>query len=175
MKLKGNILPHTTLGITFRALGALLATRAMLQYDVLTFKEYTAEERLPHAVPGEHIFTMSTFGEEKDCGTIGCIGGFMGVLAGVGLKRHKLGLGGLVPRNLNRLFMPNEEYPACGDFGLITPAQAIEAIDNFLTTGASSWDKVLPKRKTKAAAKKPTIKKIVKKGLKNWRKSGARY
>lgn len=149
MKLKGRILAHNTLGISLKALGALLATRAMLEYGVLEFNGSAT------LVPDRNIFNMQTFGEQHECSAVGCIGGYMTFLTD--RHHHYLGIGGDdTPDAMSELFFPDREAPWVMEFHTITLKQSIQAIDNYLTTGHARWDKVLPEQPRKRRRKKAT-------------------
>ncbi len=73
------------------------------------------------------------------CGSAGCIAGLMNLLAGLepeGLLWPRGSTGGLLPQShpLYPLFFPHRL-----DYRSVTPSDAAQAIDRFLTTGRAEW------------------------------------
>ncbi len=75
------------------------------------------------------------------CGTFACIGGHMAQLMGMtefnAINEYVLG-----NDELHVLFYPDDR--AGVDWDDITPAQAVLAIDNFLSSGDPEWNEVIP-------------------------------
>ncbi len=109
--------------------------------------------RLPHA-PEQHywpdlvapaapdMFNMAVWSSTTpSCGTVACIGGAAALFCGVSFNPT-------LSQNpeLNWLFFP-EEHPDDlyfeVNYSAITPAQAAEALENYLATGSPNWDLVL--------------------------------
>lgn len=95
---------------------------------------------------GEHApmgFNMSSCGAHGSCGTVACIGGWMQVImqgktsnpveVDSRLQNNYVHFGGSTG-SLKELF-----FPPCGVMDTVTTEQAVEAIDNFLTTGSPDW------------------------------------
>lgn len=133
----GKIKDHRKLYITFAHWLALLSVRAMLDVGALAYDGYA------NVKPNVHKFNMSLGATEYRCGTVGCIGGYVGMINGlmadaaadfVGSSDSKSGL--------HALFFPSYQSRECSYSGL-TPAQAVQAIDNYLSTGRPRWHEVL--------------------------------
>lgn len=132
---------HQKLGITFAEFGALLGTREMLKLDLIT----NADCPLP--LEQAHVLNMNTTVSVYDCGSIGCLGGHMALIMGLSAGQadayvtngrcRKHG-GAVASPALHDLFYPSDIY----DWEGITPAMAIDAIDNFLKDGNPHWDDV---------------------------------
>lgn len=137
MKIKN----HSKLKLSFAEFGALLGTRTLLANNAVV--DAKGSQRTDEKT---HKFNMEVACKVSGCGSVACIGGTMAQIMGmepdeavsyVHLRDpHE---NGQIP--ISRLFFPPQEY----DFGKITPAHAVKAIDNFLATGKPLWNKVLPK------------------------------
>jgi hypothetical protein len=93
----------------------------------------------------------------NECGSVGCIGGTMGLLMGMSEDEAK----GYVYRAEDDS-TPFKElfFPTIGTgYANITGEQIIMAIDNFLVDGKPRWQSVLAPRKRKPAKKAP-VKKV---------------
>jgi hypothetical protein len=127
----------------------------MLQLHLL---DHVPNDDDDHNHIGAHTFRMNTACEANGhCGTVGCIGGNMGLIMGkdiIGAQQYvgrcrdasdtssdMIGIAVKSPA-LHTLFYP----PNWVNYRTITPAQAIKAIDNWLKTGRPNWSKVLTKR-----------------------------
>ena len=142
---KKHIKSHEKLGISFAEYGALLGTRAMLANKALTYVyvrendmgEYDYEEKLDE---NRHKFTMGCILESKGCGTVGCIGGHMGLILG---KAHIDDYTADTDNVLNALFYPPHRY----NYDKITADYAVKAIDRFMQGHVTDpWNGLLPKR-----------------------------
>lgn len=99
---------------------------------------------LPHALvyageceflPNGYGFSMNAWEYQHPCGTVYCIGGLL-----TAMLRRSVNNDRNHNANLEDLFFPL----ATGDkWSAITPIQAAQAIDNFLTTGRPSWETVV--------------------------------
>lgn len=132
-------LPHTTLGLSQAERTALIKVLGVLERDELPHYErpgfslvHADEEFNPVG------FNMARFHANAACGTVHCIAGLAEVLGGLGLftltDRKMLG------KPLGDLFGIGKSAAALTD---ITPAQAAQALRNFLTTGAAGWKEIL--------------------------------
>lgn len=131
---------HQELGITFAEYGALLGTRAMLVEEVLRF----TPEKV--TVPNIHAFNMGIACIGHSCGSVSCIGGTMGLIMGKGRDGADAYTYEHGYHTLGPLFFPGRDRSTVGydvDYNVITPAQAVAAIDNFLNTGKPNWGAVL--------------------------------
>lgn len=134
---------HQDLRITLSQLGALYGVRGLLANKQVTMHRVTDDKATTLSaaqacVGSKHLFHMSQiFDENQHCGSIGCIGGYMGNILGDGsLVCHQ------EPGDaFYELFYPY----GVKDWNKITPQHAIKAIDNFLATGKPIWNKVVPK------------------------------
>lgn len=77
-------------------------------------------------------FCMSSACYREGCGTVACIGGWMGLKLGMDERKARDFVDN--PR-LEKLFYPY----GIMSWGQITPSQAVRAIDNFLATGDPNW------------------------------------
>lgn len=135
---------HEKRGITFQEYGALLAVRAMLERGDLTFVKGNGIDCtvMQTVAGGAHLFTMSHPGAQHECGTVGCIGGYMGGIMGrIGIPfGHKQEDSPLYP-----LFYPDTKWKASQyTWEWITPKVAVQAIDNWLETGRPGWNALVP-------------------------------
>lgn len=140
---------HEQIGITFRELGALLGARNMLavglvEHDYEANADKDAEVRALKG--GRHLFDMNVCGRQSGCGTVGCIGGLMGVIMGdrsgdYVANKGRPHLGNSPVHPLVKLFYPHNVN---ADWRAITPVQAVRAIDQFLNTkGKKAWEGIL--------------------------------
>jgi hypothetical protein len=131
---------HEIRGITLQEYGALLGTRALLATQALV----PADDAFD-AVPHKHLFRMDkTMHVNDKCGTLGCIGGHMGLI--MGYECHGYLLGSVhhyvvhgKSRNMEALFFPK----GIDDTSPITPNQAVQAIDNWIATGDPRWKQIM--------------------------------
>jgi len=143
-------LSHEELGITFAEYGALIGTRYMLAGGVIKHKSIKSIPRSvdPHVIPyKKHVFNMGIACKIAGCGSVSCIGGTMAMIMGITDADKTEDYVACRTGGLARLF-----YPAKSDattllqgvrYNDISVQEAIQAIDNFLTTGDAQWDKVL--------------------------------
>ena len=97
---------------------------------------HVQDERPAH---GKRVFDMDV--ASKTCGTVACIGGWMAM--DMGLKTvievsNYVSSGGH-ESDMRGLFFPDID----GNFSRITPAQAVQAIDNFLQGEDPCWEEIL--------------------------------
>jgi hypothetical protein len=138
------------LGITQQELDALLAVRSGLAAGLL---EHTSYKKLKaKSDPKSLAFNMDIAYTKHDCGTVGCIGGWMGVF----MHTHKLEADKEIDYNnvrhyvnnkrsynLEELFFPLETHDGFTvDYDSISSAMALQAIDNFLANGEPDWKNV---------------------------------
>jgi hypothetical protein len=138
----------SSLRITSKQRAALIATKAFLKRGVERAKDVVRSRR--NAAPRSVFLDMRDDWHPVSCGTACCIGGFMTLH----MLRGKLSKTMTISRKesdaistqvvvdpgaLYPLFFP-QRYP--GPWDEITSAQAVKAINNFLTTGDPKWDKV---------------------------------
>jgi len=84
-------------------------------------------------------FDMGVGGDRYECGTMGCIGGWM--YAAMHPKATPGRMQGYVNRHEGD--SPFHELFFGKTWSSITPAQAVKAIDNFLECGKPHWEEVL--------------------------------
>jgi hypothetical protein len=142
---------HEKLGIRFAELGALYGVRAMLIAKDLIPKK-TIE-----VCSNTHSFNMSTAGEVKECGSVGCIGGNMAIIMGITsfgdvaayVHNHQY-LRKYLPTEccseaLTSLFFPDantrgsESAQIPIEWSDFTVKQTLQAIDNFLAGKKRPW------------------------------------
>lgn len=133
---------HERRRVTFAELGALYGVLGMID----------AGEFVPRnndvPVPGQHVFDMGcAMTPNGHCGTIGCIGGHMGVIMGKSFGEATTYVGGQLfgPSGqhspaLHPLFFPSLSFEK---WDKITPRKAGKAIRNFLKDGKPRWAAVL--------------------------------
>ncbi len=137
-----KILSHTDLKLSFAELGALLGTRAMLEHRVIVHSV------VKYATADEHVFNMDVSCRVNgQCGSVACIGGTMAMIMGMGESlayRYVMASEGRAYGGaMDKLFYPNRDCVLpFGTYSCITEDQAIQAIDNFLTTGQPKWAEV---------------------------------
>lgn len=130
---KRRVLSAAKLHITDEEHVALLKTRALLCSSKV---RHNPKPKLlspfnkikPKAA---RIFNMSHWQDNAKCGTVGCIGGWMGTFIGDIRWDYS--------EQLDNLFHP----PEINDWNSITKKQAVAAIDNFLATGNPNWEKAV--------------------------------
>ena len=111
--------PHEKIGITKREYDLLIKVRGLL--DTAKLKHSKARIFAP-----AHGFNMDEWVlNGRFCGTVCCIGGWMGLDEDEGFSKP-----------LDNLFWPDLPRSVWRD---ITPAQAVVAIDNFIATGDPNW------------------------------------
>jgi hypothetical protein len=132
---KAKVIDHRELGTTFSQWMALLSIRAMLDVGALAYDGKADIE------PAVHKFNMGIAALKHDCGTVGCIGGYVGLLNGMTAGLAADFVGG-VRGALYALFYPSYRGREC-TYADIKPAQAVKAIDNYLSTGKPRWHEVL--------------------------------
>lgn len=121
--------------------------------------------------PNGPVFNMAnvliTARDATHCGTIGCIGGYMGLAngqGGMGIAHYLVG-GGVNGANLpaaytrlERLFCPIDEHGTSLNYDPIKPKDAVVALDRFFAGAAFPWAPYIKRRraaeKRKVAARK---------------------
>lgn len=136
---------------------ALLKVRADIEANLLAQAEWDeTEDDYLTPIKG-NMFDMGDTCTSYECGTVGCIGGWMylamnsdvcAVKNGVTLipeEVAELANGYVIhaPGALGRLFYPSRGGVYYKDFHAIKPSQALTAIDNFLNTGEANWYSIL--------------------------------
>lgn len=145
---------HEERGVTLAEFIALLGVRNMLATGLISHS--TSKFACAH----KHTFNMETQGEVHECGSVGCIGGYMALVLGKvtpedqqrvnrGMARY-VGNGisnGSHSPSLRELFFPyaidKRLYPV--PFERFTPFMAVDAIDNWINTGKPNWQAVYDK------------------------------
>jgi hypothetical protein len=144
---RGKVKDHTKLGITFVEWMALMSVRAMLETGAIKMVPDVGSlfgaEHFLSVNPSAHVFNMGMDMVQTHCGTVGCIGGYMGEIMGrdgsAYTRMHEDSRGGRYKTPLSPLFYPDSN--TC--WNELTAKQAVRAIDNFLTTGKPNWRKAL--------------------------------
>lgn len=125
------------LGLTQPELDALVRVRGRLSEGKIAFA-------LDTSTGSGARFNMTFSFIAQECGTIGCIAGWVGYdLAGGERYEANRRTDRLLDNSdggLWSLFYPDVEYSR---WGSIVPADAVRAIDNFLSTGEPDWAGVL--------------------------------
>lgn len=107
--------------------------------DGLASGEYRHVKNIDTAKPNDKLgFNMYRWMDEYNCGSVGCIGGWLETKANISVSNEN--------DQFKDLFMPAD----IGDWDKITPTKAAKAIDNFLN-GKEPWDFMRPKEQRKAA------------------------
>lgn len=127
--------------LTKKERAALTAVRDLLdgglleyQRDVSGFSRWS----LDAVYRIRRFFNMSVAIGEADCGTVGCIGGWMAANMGLTPSQAQAYVYGFEGRGkFNELFFPSVDNDT--SYAKITPRQAVKAIDNFLKTGNPRW------------------------------------
>lgn len=94
-----------------------------------------------------------------ECGSVGCIGGTMGLIMGKNAEDSHYYVQN-ARGNLRNLFFPPR---SSAEYEAITAKQMLQAINNFLDTGNADWKAVLaspPKPKRVRKPRKPLAKKL---------------
>ena len=88
-------------------------------------------------------FNMATWTNESECGTVGCIGGWVELISGAHIMFD-------MDSELTRLLYPLDDKTAVSSrflridvYKTITPPQAVLAINNYLSTGKAQWESIL--------------------------------
>lgn len=140
---------HERLGISFQELGALLATRSLLESGTVTHVAMGfCSHSKPYVDPHEHGFSMRFAMQEQGCGTLGCIGGTMAMIMGKEPARYTESGGGPTGSMHNygpmrNLFYPPHSRQSSTDWDRITPQVAVMAIDLFLASKEINWVKLV--------------------------------
>ena len=154
---KGKVLSHNKLNISFAEWLSLICVRVMLECGAVDHARDTANRigalRFLREHEGVHAFNMGQPLEAANCGTVGCIGGYMGSMMFVSPRRaseyvmaHDPDYGDYKKKGLCDLFFPRINRSRClVNYDKIDTKMAVQAIDNFLTTGKPNWEKVLAK------------------------------
>lgn len=149
---------HEERGVTLAEFIALLGVRNMLATGLIS---YSADKV---ACPHKHTFNMETQGEVHECGSVGCIGGYMALVLGKVTPEDAQPAGIRVNRGMSRyvgngisdgshspslrdLFFPyaKDRYGELVGFSAYTPFMAVDAIDNWINTGDPDWQSVYDK------------------------------
>ena len=149
----GPILSHEKLKISFKEWLALIAIRAALESGAIEHNRDAGKwgsggTQFLTKNPGVHVFNMANCMSEANCGTVGCIGGYMGTVMFDKVEEADSFVRAADPSWFRRnarftdLFYP-PRGPSDVAYETITAAQAVRAIDNFLTTGKPKWAEVL--------------------------------
>lgn len=152
---KGKVLDHQKLGLSFNEWLALIGVRVMLDCGAIDHAR-DANGALSAAAflalhPGAHAFNMGIAAAAAGCGTVACIGGYMGAMMFDRVAAAERYVYQNDPDNnigeekLGHLFYPLSGHRRDCAYEDITAAQAVQAIDNFLSTGKPNWEKVLAK------------------------------
>lgn len=132
---------HEDLKITFSVWASLLATRTMLAEGLI---EHDPEVSLCNVPTNKHVFNMNHAGAVNQCGSVSCIGGTMAIAMGI---RDEAEIAQFVqdPPSLalRKLFYPCDDLDMRMEMDEITPEQAVQAIDQYLTKGFPDWRSVL--------------------------------
>lgn len=128
------------LGLTLQEYAALIGVRGLLATKQLT---YVSERR---AVDEHNHFNMchwikKGWTECAPCGSIMCIGGSMDWLMGKPIVQGSNFYTRQHDKPIHALFFPEELN--VGLWNKIKPKHAVQAIDNFLTTGKPKWEEVM--------------------------------
>lgn len=141
---------HEIRQVKFVELGAVLAVREMVKRGLITIDQEESID-LNNKM---HILDMHNPMTKTECGSVGCIGGYMGLLQGLPYPYHYvMECGKFVSSKdaaspaLHDLFYPpvNSWY--------FTAKELIQAIDNWLENGRPRWEQIIRKRKSKAKRK----------------------
>jgi hypothetical protein len=91
------------------------------------------------------LFNMGEPGERIECGTVACIGGWMGIFMGMTIPQASDFVESKEdrPNKFRTLFYPDHEDRINVAYPDITTKQAAAAIENFLRTGKPNWNRVL--------------------------------
>lgn len=140
---------HEKLGISLGELLALLGVQAALKAGLLVRQKAPNRSWRIDPLPHHHGFTMSQPMRAGKCGTVGCIGGYMGLTAGKSIDGNPHSpdsiayyLGRQGNAKLYDLFYPLQGCTSLR-YDNITVPQVLEAIANYLKHGSAKWDKVL--------------------------------
>lgn len=89
----------------------------------------------------KRLFNMGETAGATECGSVACIGGWMGAMMGMDHEESAEFVMRYEDRGkFKTLFYP----PAIYDYALIKPTHAVKAIDNFLANGNPRWAAILP-------------------------------
>lgn len=129
------------LGISVNARAALMKTCVYLENGKIKYKTKFKWERADndHSRGSGMFFNMDIWSDTPDCGTVGCIGGWM---EHFGWRMY----GESSERDNNVLAALFYHYPINrdGDEAHITGKQAARVARHFLKTGKIDWDKRRP-------------------------------
>lgn len=138
--------------LTTKERGALVAVRDMLASGEIVHKRNA--DSLPgsmreHFVIGlKRIFNMGCTAEATECGSVGCIGGWMGAMMGMTIDEAadfvadaQAGDDNYWNENKGNKFSDLFFPPAKINYERITEKQAVRAINSFLKTGKPNWAK----------------------------------
>lgn len=92
-----------------------------------------------NSISPDVLFNMGCWKEIANCGTVCCIGGSIEHFGKLTIPHSVIWGDPDDDRSeLGYLF-----YPDPYDFETITPQQAVQAIENYLTTGQARWEEIL--------------------------------
>lgn len=151
---KGKVLDHVKLKISFTEWLALIGVRVMLDSGAINHARdvaWNGAMKFLAENEGAHVFNMGQPLEAAHCGTVGCIGGYMGTMMYESPRRASRYVmdrdpefGGKKDAALADLFFPRIDGGRTSvNYDEINTKLAVQAIDNFLTTGKPNWDAVL--------------------------------
>lgn len=105
-----------------------------------------------------YAFNMGASHAKEGCKTVACIGGWMAIRLGLeDSEIHDFVYNEFALESpVYRLF-----FPIGCRMGEITPAQAVEAIDNFLEHGAARWELIVVDEKQEYALRKRVAKRVL--------------
>jgi hypothetical protein len=121
---------YKELGITFQEFGALLGVRCMLANGSLHKGPPTNQEPI--------TFDLAYACRQDGCGSIGCIGGSMGLVMGMTHYTAHDYVMCNKSEPLHELFFPQGDSRWSHDYHKVTEEMAVEAIDRFLN-GKKPW------------------------------------
>lgn len=132
-------------------LKALVNVRDMLASGVIEYDRKAAG--LPQmardyfAMGLRRIFNMEVPAETTECGTVACIGGWMGAMMNMTPQEADDYVNENDSGKFGELFYPfgGENAAKAGgmDYSKITPVHAVKAIDSFLKTGKPNWKRAV--------------------------------
>lgn len=127
-----NFKTPAKLRITDAEFEALTRVLGMLERGELVDATCQTRSGEPDIIPNG--FCMHWSGTQTDCGTVGCIGGWVAVLMGVNMNDY-----------VNTKFSPNlrELYWFSAAYNKATVATAAIAVRNYLTHGEPRWAEAL--------------------------------
>lgn len=144
--LSQNFLPADQLGLTEKQRDAMIVFLGMCERGEIVHAGHE-----DYSIPkGEHRFNLNTWWDNeeidplrRECGTVGCIGGWIDFICGVRTLDERLTISILnsspAESELRGLFFPGMDF----DWKEVTVAQAGLAVRNYLTLGQAKWEEIL--------------------------------